>query len=101
MAKKQQKDDEIPEGTVDEDGDELINLDDWEDDLEEPSGDNIYEIEDEMLADTTEEEEWGPDRDEKNQMLRDIYCDPCKGSSTKANCKVRDDIGCPPDKAKM
>ncbi len=98
--KKKEEIEEVPEGKIDEDGDEIIDLYDEEDDLEEESEENIYEIEDEMLADTTEEEELGPTRDEQLQMLRDIYCDPCKGSSTKRNCKVRDDFGCPPDKAK-
>jgi hypothetical protein len=99
MAKKKEED-EVPEGIKDEDGDEVINLYNEHDDLdEEVEGEDIYEIEDEMLADTTEEEEWGPERDEKIQMLRDIYCSSCKGSSTKKRCNVRDDFGCPPDKA--
>ena len=100
MAKKKKEEiDNVPKGTLDEEGDEILNLYDEEDDLEEEIGEDIYEIEDEMLADTTEEEELGPTRDERLQMLRDIYCDPCKGSSTKSSCKVRDEFGCPPDKA--
>ncbi|MHA1476163.1 MAG: hypothetical protein ACTSRX_01935 [Promethearchaeota archaeon] len=34
-------------------------------------------------------------------MLRDVECSSCEGSSTKDNCKVRDDYRCPPEKADL
>ncbi|GAH05939.1 unnamed protein product, partial [marine sediment metagenome] len=63
MAKKksvpsEEEDLEIPDGKKDEDGDEVIDLDDWNDNLEE---DVVYEIpvDDEMIAEETEDEEIG------------------------------------------
>ncbi|MFX0058186.1 MAG: hypothetical protein ACFE8J_07790, partial [Candidatus Heimdallarchaeota archaeon] len=61
---------------------------------------DLSEIEDEMLEDETEEEEFGYEVNEVEAMLRKIKCAPCPGSSSKRECKVRDDFGCPPDKAK-
>ena len=73
MAKKksappEEEDYEIPDGKVDEDGDELIDLDNWKDNLEE---DVIYEIpdDDDMIEDETEDEEFGMDVDEVVKML--------------------------------
>ena len=34
-----------------------------------------------------------------DQMMREIECSSCPGSSSRSNCKVRTDFGCPPDKA--
>ncbi len=48
-----------------------------------------------MLADETEEEEFGPEVDEVEKMLRKLKCDPCKGLSTKPGCQVARDFGCP------
>ncbi|TFG01083.1 MAG: hypothetical protein EU541_00395 [Promethearchaeota archaeon] len=96
MPKKTEKD-EIPEGIVDEDGDEIIELgEDEEDDIID---EDIYEIEDEMLAEPADEDDFGRSRSEVEIMLRDVECAKCEGSSTRKNCKVRDDFGCPPDKA--
>ncbi|GAG03262.1 unnamed protein product, partial [marine sediment metagenome] len=49
----------------------------------------------------TEEESVGYDIDEVEALMREVKCAPCKGSSSKRDCKVRDDFGCPPDKAKL
>ncbi|MHA1688678.1 MAG: hypothetical protein ACTSUN_04980 [Promethearchaeota archaeon] len=107
MAKKkkkqppiEQEDDEIPTGKKDENGDEIIDLYEVEDNLEEELDYDLSEIDDEMLANETEEEEFGTDIDEVEKMLRKIKCESCPGSSSKLECKVRDDFGCPPDKAK-
>ena len=92
--------DEIPEGKVDDEGDEIIDLYSEKDNLEEDLEYDLSHIEDEMLADETEEEEIGQDIDEVERMLRKVKCEPCPGSSSKRDCIVRDDFGCPPDKAK-
>ena len=102
MAKKKKKapeEDDIPSGEVDEDGDEIIDLWEEEDDLYDDKGVDLDAIDDDMLSDETEEEEFGHEISEVEKMLRDMKCKPCKGSSTKKRCKVRDDFGCPPDKA--
>jgi len=91
--------DEIPKGKIDEDGDEVIDLFEEDDNLEEEYDYDLSEIEDEMLADETEDEEFGYEISEVEAMLRKIKCEPCPGSSSKPTCKVRDDFGCPPDKA--
>ena len=104
MAKKKESKpsiedvDDVPEGKVDEEGDEILDLYDEEDNLEEDLEYDLNAIEDEMLMDETEEDEFEAVDVEK--MLRKIKCAPCPGSSSKADCKVRDDFGCPPDKAK-
>jgi hypothetical protein len=95
MPKKSEKD-EVPEGVLDEDGDEIIDLSEGEEEIIE---EDIYEIEDDMLADPADEEDFGRSRSEVEIMLRDLECANCEGSSTKRKCKVRDDFGCPPDKA--
>ncbi|MBD3195503.1 MAG: hypothetical protein GF317_10635 [Candidatus Lokiarchaeota archaeon] len=102
MAKKKnikEEIDEIPKGKVDEDGDEILDLYEEKDNLDDDYDLNLDEIDDEMLADEDEDEEFGPEVDEVQKMLRKIKCEPCLGSSSKASCKVRDDFGCPPDKA--
>ena len=53
-----------------------------------------------MLEDETEEESFGIEIDEVETLMRKVKCTPCSGSSSKRECKVRDDFGCPPDKAK-
>ena len=105
MAKKKKvppstEDDFIPDGKVDDDGDEILDLYEEVDDLTDDLIYDLKNIEDNMLAEETEAEEFGPDVDEVVKMLRIIKCGPCKGSSTKRDCKVRHDYGCPPDKAK-
>lgn len=103
MAKKKKasaesENDEIPEGKVDEDGEEILDLDDEKDDLSEDVIYDLSEIEDEMLADETEDEELGYEISEVEKMMRKIKCEPCPGSDSKPECKVRDDFGCPPGK---
>ncbi len=105
MAKKkkvfeQPEIDEVPEGKADEDGDEIIDLYDEKDNLEEDLDYDLSQIKDEMLADESEDEEFGYEVSEVEAMLRRIKCEPCPGSSSKSECKTRDDFGCPPDKAK-
>lgn len=90
--------DEIPEGKVDEDGEEILDLDDEKDDLSEDVIYDLSEIKDEMLADETEDEELGYEISEVEKMMRKIKCEPCPGSDSKPECKVRDDFGCPPGK---
>jgi len=104
MAKKKKvpietAEDEIPIGKVDEDGDELIDLYDEKDNLDDDLDYDLSEIDDEMLADETEDEEFGYEISEVEALMRKVKCAPCPGSSSKQNCKVRDDFGCPPDKA--
>ncbi|MHA1272108.1 MAG: hypothetical protein ACTSQP_01625 [Promethearchaeota archaeon] len=93
------EEDQVPEGKIDENGEEVIDLYEEDDDLTDDYYYDLNEIEDEMLADETEEEEFGPEVDEIEKMLRKIKCESCPGSSSKRECKVRDDFGCPPDKA--
>ncbi len=108
MAKKKaeppkepdEKELEVPDGKADEEGDEVIDLDEWEDDLENDIEYDLSKIDDEMLADESEDEEVGPERDEVIELLRKVKCSPCPGSSSKKSCPVRKDYGCPPDKAK-
>ncbi len=102
MAKKksapsEDEDLELPGGKVDEDGDEILDLTDWEDDLEE---DVVYEIpgDDEMIAEETEDEELGMEVDEVVKMLRDVKCNPCPGLRSKPDCKIAHDYGCPKPK---
>ena len=102
MAKKkitEPEEDEIPDGKVDEDGDEILDLYDEKDNLEEDVIHDLSEIEDEMLADETEDEEFGYEISEVEALLRKVKCAPCPGSSSKKQCDVRKDFGCPPDKA--
>lgn len=102
MAKKkipkEPQNDEIPDGKVDDEGDELLDLYEDKDDLADDVIYDLSEIDDEMLADETEEEEFGYEVDEVEKMLRKIRCEPCSGSDSKPDCKVRDDYGCPPGK---
>ena len=106
MAKKKsapvEEDDlEIPKGKIDEDGDEILELEDWKDNLEDDIDYDLDKIEDDMLVDETEEESFGYEINEIEDLMRKAKCTPCKGSSSKRDCKVRDDFGCPPDKAKL
>ncbi len=77
---KKNEDDE----DFDEEGPEFI-----EEDLED--------LDDDMLAG---EDEGATKRtpDDIEIMLRDVECSSCEGNSTKDDCKVRSDYGCPPDK---
>jgi len=105
MAKKKvipegTEEDDVPSGKVDEDGDEVIDLYDEKDNLEEDLDYDLSQIEDDMLVDETEDEEFGYEISEVEALMRKVKCAPCPGSSSKRECKVRDDFGCPPDKAK-
>ena len=95
VKKKKVDEEEIPQGKKDEDGDEILDLDEWDDNLDEDEIEDLNAIEDEMLADETEQEEFGPEVDEVEKMLRKLKCDPCKGLSTKPSCQVARDFGCP------
>jgi DNA repair exonuclease SbcCD nuclease subunit len=104
MAKKKkvtpkQEEDDIPEGKVDEEGDEILDLYDEKDNLDDDLDYDLNDIEDEMLTDETEDEEFGYEISEVESLMRKVKCAPCPGSSSKRDCKVRDDFGCPPDKA--
>ena len=100
MAKKKApEEDDVPVGKVDEDGDEILDLYDEKDNLEEDLDYDLSEIEDDMLADETEEESFGLEIDETVQLLRKVKCDPCPGLKSKRDCKIAKDHGCPkPDK---
>jgi len=105
MAKKKapvpipDDDDDVPNGKVDEDGDEVLDLYDEKDNLEEDLDYDLSEIQDEMLADETEDEEFGMEIDDVVKMLRDVKCKPCPGLKSKRDCKIAKDHGCPkPDK---
>ncbi|MHA2430212.1 MAG: hypothetical protein ACXACC_04160, partial [Promethearchaeota archaeon] len=105
MAKKkkvveQPEFDEVPGGKPDEEGDEIIDLYDEQDNLEEDLDYDLSKIKDEMLADETEDEEFGYEVNEVEALVRKVKCEPCPGSSSKSECKIRNDFGCPPDKAK-
>ena len=100
MAKKKKMPDEteaedVPVGKVDEDGDEVLDLYDEKDNLEEDVIYDLSEIEDEMLADETEDEEFGMEVDEVVKMLRKVKCDPCPGLKSKPGCPIEHDHGCP------
>lgn len=97
---KEAEEDDVPSGKVDEDGDEVIDLYDEKDNLEEDLDYDLSQIEDDMLVDETEDEEFGYEISEVEDLMRKVKCAPCPGSSSKRECKVRDDFGCPPDKAK-
>jgi len=93
------EEDEIPEGKKDEDGDEVIDLYDEKDNLEEDLDYDLSKIEDDMLADETEDEEFGMEVDEVVKMLRAVKCTPCAGLKSVPGCKIAKDHGCPkPDK---
>ena len=91
-AKKEENFDDIPDQ-------EEIDLEYWDDDLEEESYENLSKIEDKMLADETDKERAGRSISEIEKMLKETVCVNCLGSSSKRNCKIGDDYGCPPDKA--
>ena len=99
ITPKDVDDDYVPNGKVDEDGDEIIDLYDEKDNLEEDLDYDLSKVEDDMLEDETEEEEFGYEISEVEALMRKAKCAPCPGSSSKRECKVRDDFGCPPDKA--
>ncbi|MFX1477144.1 MAG: hypothetical protein ACFFCI_03330 [Promethearchaeota archaeon] len=107
MAKKkstpveEEEEYELPKGKVDEEGDEILDLDDWKDNLEEDLDYDLDKVEDDMLVDETEDESFGYEISEIETLMRKVKCAPCAGSSSKRDCKVRDDFGCPPDKAKL
>jgi hypothetical protein len=104
MAKKKvapppdSEEDDIPEGKSDEEGDEVIDLYEEEDNLEEDLDYDLSHVQDEMLVDETEDEEFGYEVSEVEKMVRKMKCEPCPGSDSKPECKVRDDFGCPPGK---
>ncbi len=104
MAKKKKvlvepENDDLPEGKADEDGDEVIDLYDEDDNLEEDIDYDLNQIDDEMLADETEDEEFGMEVDDVVKMLRAVKCKPCPGLKSIPGCKIAKDHGCPkPDK---
>ncbi|MFX0071272.1 MAG: hypothetical protein ACFFAO_09300 [Candidatus Hermodarchaeota archaeon] len=103
MAKKKKpsaetKIDDVPDGKTDEDGDEIIDLYDEKDDLEEDVIYDLNEIDDEMLADETEDEEFGMEVDDVVKLLREVKCKPCPGLKSKPDCKIAKDHGCPKPK---
>lgn len=81
-SKKVEKDE-----SIEEDGPEFV-----EEDFDSID-DGMLEGEDEGMEKRT------PDAVEL--MLREVECANCSGSSSKDNCKVRDDYRCPPDKADL
>ncbi len=100
MAKKNktpidEEEDEIPIGKMDEDGDEIIDLEDWKDDLTDDIDFDLKKIKDNMLEDETEEEELGMEVDNVVKMLREVKCKPCPGTKSKPDCKIAHDHGCP------
>ncbi len=104
MAKKKKispksEEDDVPTGKVDDDGDEVLDLYDEKDNLDDDLDYDLSTIDDEMLTDETEDEEFGYEISEVEALMRKVKCAPCPGSSSKPECKVRDDFGCPPDKA--
>ena len=103
MAKKKiepsdEEEFEIPTGKVDEDGDELLDLSNWDDDFADDVEYDLSKVKDDMLVDETEEESIGYEISEIETLMRKVKCAPCSGSSSKLDCKVRDDFTCPPDK---
>ena len=74
-----------------EDDDELLLIDEDEED-DEDEGEDLDEIEDDMLS----HDDDGPARtpDAVQLMLWEVECPGCDGS--KPGCKVRRDFGCPP-----
>ncbi|MBA7505125.1 hypothetical protein ES706_03788 [subsurface metagenome] len=91
-VQKEEEIDDIPDK-------EEINLEDWDDDLEEETYVDLSKIEDEMLSNETDKERAGRSASEIEKMLKDTVCVNCLGSSSKRNCSIRTDYGCPPDKA--
>ena len=85
-AKKIKDEDEENEDDEDDEGPEFI-----EEDLDE--------MEDDMLTDDSDVKPRSGD--EVLNMLREVECDFCDGSSSRDRCKVRDQYGCPPDKADL
>jgi len=86
---------DVPGGNVDEDGDEILDLYDEKDNLEEDIDYDLDKIEDDMLANETEDEELGMEVDEVVTMLRKVKCDPCPGLKSKPGCQIAHDHGCP------
>ncbi len=91
-VKKEEEIDDIPDK-------EEINLEDWDDDLEEEPYVDLSKIEDEMLSNETDKERAGRSASEIEKMLKETVCVNCLGSSSKRNCSIRTDYSCPPDKA--
>ena len=80
------------------DGDEIIDLEDWKDDLSDDIYYDLSKVKDDMLEDETEEEEVGMEVDEVVKMLRAVKCKPCPGLKSKPDCKIAHDHGCPKPK---
>lgn len=91
-VEKEEEIDDIPDQ-------EEINLEEWDDDLEEETYEDLSKIKDEMLADETDKEKSGRSASDIEKMLKETVCGNCLGSSSKRNCKIRTEYGCPPDKA--
>ena len=87
--------DDIPDGKKDDDGDDLIDLYDEADNLEEDIDYDLSQIKDDMLADETEDEEFGMEIDDVVKLLRAVKCKPCPGLKSVPGCKIAHDHGCP------
>ncbi|MFX1327151.1 MAG: hypothetical protein ACFE91_03280 [Promethearchaeota archaeon] len=104
MAKKkkvpieEEEDYEVPNGKLDEEGEEVLDLSDWKDDLDEDVEYDLSKIEDNMLEDETEDEEFGMEVDDVIKMLRNVKCNPCPGLKSKPGCQIAHDYGCPKPK---
>ncbi len=97
-SEEEEEEFEVPNGKADEEGDEVLDLSDWNDDLENDVEYDLSKIKDDMLADETEEEEFGMEVDDVVKLLRDVKCKPCPGLRSKPDCKVAHDYGCPKPK---
>ncbi|WP_457559142.1 hypothetical protein [Candidatus Harpocratesius sp.] len=78
-----------------------ISEDEFDDEEDGPEyiEEDLDELDDEMLADDSDVK---PRSDnEILNMLREVECADCEGSSSRDRCKVRDQYGCPPDKADL
>jgi len=83
---------------IDDDDDEDLTGLDEDDDDDDDSEPDFDEVDDDMIS--TEEDEGKREPNEILIMLRETDCAACNGSSTKRKCKIRDEYGCPDDKAK-
>ena len=92
------EEDILPKGKVDEDGDEILDLEEWSDDLTDDVEYDLNKIEDDMLEDETEDEEFGMEVDDVVKMLRAVKCKPCPGLKSVPHCKIAHDHGCPKPK---
>ena len=74
--------------------------DDFDEDGEEFVEEDLDDLDDDMLADS-DPDEGKRSHNEVENMMRDVECAFCDGSSSRLDCKVRDDFGCPSAKADL